>query len=263
MSIAENDALANANYSSLLPPFCPFVYRSQSDFSFVAAIIETGRQFISAKADLKQRGIPFERLFANHPEAVAEPVACGQRTAQRLMNIADNPVLSNATHASLLPSSWMTLFELTNLSDDQIKIAIEERWIRPDMDRKAGAPDVGQAEIDVALAKAGAAPLHGKGRPKKGEGKGDDGTFSRGSNSSAYLAARIQRDHPEIAGRLAAGLSTGCGANRHRGQFADGHSVGAHRSPAPSTPSFSTKSQYSHPFVECRICRNRAIQRAV
>ena len=33
--------------------------------------------------------------------------------------------------------------------------------------------------------------------------KGDNGTFNRGSNSAPYLAARLKRDAPEIAERLA------------------------------------------------------------
>lgn len=35
--------------------------------------------------------------------------------AQRLMQIASNPALANATHVSLLPPSWGTLYELSRL----------------------------------------------------------------------------------------------------------------------------------------------------
>ena len=41
-----------------------------------------------------------------------------------------------------------------------------------------------------------------RGRPKRGEEKGDGITFSRGSTGADYLAARIRRDAPEIAARM-------------------------------------------------------------
>jgi len=41
----------------------------------------------------------------------------GARTAQRLMGISKQPLLTNPTHASDLPPSWMTLYELTKLPD--------------------------------------------------------------------------------------------------------------------------------------------------
>ena len=37
----------------------------------------------------------------------------GPSTAQRLMMIAEDARLTNAAHAQFLPSSWMTLYELT------------------------------------------------------------------------------------------------------------------------------------------------------
>ena len=46
---------------------------------------------------------------------VASELPFGDRTARRLMAIARDPRISNRTHASLLPPSWMTLFELTKL----------------------------------------------------------------------------------------------------------------------------------------------------
>jgi hypothetical protein len=36
-----------------------------------------------------------------------------ERTAQRLMKIAEHPVLTNTTHESHLPTSWTTLYELS------------------------------------------------------------------------------------------------------------------------------------------------------
>jgi hypothetical protein len=45
-----------------------------------------------------------------------------------------------------------------------------------------------------------------RGRPKKGEEKGADGTLKRGRNSSAYILARLDRDgHAELAAKVRAG----------------------------------------------------------
>lgn len=50
-----------------------------------------------------------------------------------------------------------------------------------------------------------AKPLLQNHRPKKGEDKGADGTLSRGSNQSTYLAARLKRDRPDLAARVVSG----------------------------------------------------------
>lgn len=42
-------------------------------------------------------------------------VPFGERTGQMLMTVADDGQVSNAKHASLLPPSWYTLYELTKL----------------------------------------------------------------------------------------------------------------------------------------------------
>lgn len=101
--------------------------------SSVAAIIETGRAFLDAKKELDHGD--FQRLFANHPDPLPEPVSCSPGTAQRLMKIASNPVLAKAAHAPVLPCSWMTLYELTKVPDDRLEIALQEGWIRPEMQR--------------------------------------------------------------------------------------------------------------------------------
>lgn len=46
---------------------------------------------------------------------VADPLPFGQRTARMLAAIASNPVVSNRKHASVLPSSWNTLYELSRI----------------------------------------------------------------------------------------------------------------------------------------------------
>ena len=45
-------------------------------------------------------------------------------------------------------------------------------------------------------------PLAKHGRPAKGEeGKGDDVTFTRGTNGSEYLKRRLARDNPKVLER--------------------------------------------------------------
>jgi hypothetical protein len=79
---------------------------------------------------------------------VADDLPFGDRTAQRLMEIARNPVLSNPTYRSLLPPSWRTLAELTRLPVPVLQQAIDDGKISPDTEqhhafqlgRAAGTP---------------------------------------------------------------------------------------------------------------------------
>ncbi|MDW9600189.1 DUF3102 domain-containing protein [Sinorhizobium meliloti] len=95
--------------------------------STVRGIFETGRLLIAAKAELK------------HGEwlAVVEQLPFSARTAQRLMAIADDPRLANAAHASLLPPSWYTLYEMTKLPDGTFQMLIEDGTINPECERAA------------------------------------------------------------------------------------------------------------------------------
>ena len=94
----------------------------------VEAILDIGRMLISAKAELP-RG-EWGRLFDDKliPHSI--------RTAQRLMAVAEHPQLSNATHASLLPPSWMTLYELTRVEPQQLEQALTDGRVTPTMLRK-------------------------------------------------------------------------------------------------------------------------------
>lgn len=95
----------------------------------------------------------------------------------------------------------------------------EELNIPPDWVRMAAAvleaagENLSKAEVDHAI------ELKAHGRPKKGEeGKGDNGTFKRGTNSADYIKARLRRDHPEIAEELQQG--------KHRSARAAGIAAG-------------------------------------
>jgi hypothetical protein len=93
----------------------------------IESIIETGQLLHDAKAAL-----PHGEFGA----MIADALPFGARTAQMLMAVASDKRLSNPKHVSLLPPSWGTLHALTSLSDDEFTRGIEEKIIRPDMERK-------------------------------------------------------------------------------------------------------------------------------
>ena len=91
------------------------------------AIIETGRLLVEAKDSL-EHGQWLEMVRAELPFA--------ERTAQRLMAIASNPVIANAAHVSLLPASWGTLYELTKLPRVELEAKISDGSINPRLERR-------------------------------------------------------------------------------------------------------------------------------
>lgn len=92
------------------------------------AIIEVGHTLVEAKTRVEKG--TFLRM-------IEEELPFGDRTAQRLMKIVeDKRIMANATHASYLPNSWMTLYELTKLSDDRFQEGLESGQINADMSRK-------------------------------------------------------------------------------------------------------------------------------
>lgn len=98
-------------------------------------VIEAGRMLIDAKARVGHGN--FERMFSDHDDPVADALPFGKRTAQRLMGLgAEDCWISKATHASLLPCSWGTLYELSRLPEEVATAAIEDGRIRPDMERR-------------------------------------------------------------------------------------------------------------------------------
>ncbi len=94
----------------------------------VESIIETGRRLIKAKKAL-EHGDFESMLYAKLPFSPS--------TAQRLMAIAENPVLSKAAHVQVLPPSWGTLYELTKLPVPLLTAKIKDGTITPKLERKA------------------------------------------------------------------------------------------------------------------------------
>ena len=99
----------------------------------VDGILNVGRQLIAAKESCEHG--EFLRLFKGHDNAVSEPVPFGERSAEMLIAIASNKVLSNPNHGSDIPASWRSLYELTKLDDEQIVAGIKAGEITPDMTR--------------------------------------------------------------------------------------------------------------------------------
>jgi hypothetical protein len=97
--------------------------------SSVANIIETGRLLIKAKGkiapgefgDMIKKYLPFK-----------------QRTAQKLMRLARNTVLTNTTHESHLPAHYGTLAALDALAlpAAELEAKIHDGTITPKMERK-------------------------------------------------------------------------------------------------------------------------------
>jgi len=90
------------------------------------AVLDVGRLLLEAKKRL---------AHGEFTAMIVEDLPFGDRAAERLMAVASNPVLSNPTHASLLPPSWMTLYELSRLPLDTLEKAISEGSITPETER--------------------------------------------------------------------------------------------------------------------------------
>jgi hypothetical protein len=99
----------------------------------VAAIIATGQALIDAKGELPHG--QFERLFANHPNPLPEPVNCTPDWARRFMSIASNALIANGKYASHFPQSIETLSALAKLPEDKLEVALSEGWVRPEMQK--------------------------------------------------------------------------------------------------------------------------------
>ena len=88
-------------------------------------IIEAGRRLVEAKAALEHGAW----------ERVCEALPFGIQKAQRLMAVAQNPVLSKTSHGTFLPTSWRTLYELSRVPEKRLERAIERGLVTPEMER--------------------------------------------------------------------------------------------------------------------------------
>jgi hypothetical protein len=114
----------------------------------VAGIIETGQLLLKAKKELSGSG-KFLKLF---DKTVGDLPFC-EDTAQRLMQIARHPVLSDAEHVRHLPPHWGTLAVLSRATPKQVKKWIMDGTVNVDTDRMraeslvAPKPAKGRAEV--------------------------------------------------------------------------------------------------------------------
>jgi hypothetical protein len=90
----------------------------------VDEILDVGDMLIKATQQLKGE---FEAM-------VEQDLAFGPRTARMLKAVADHVVLSDRKHASALPLSWRTLYELTKVPLPVLEQAIEDGRIHPEME---------------------------------------------------------------------------------------------------------------------------------
>ena len=93
----------------------------------VIAIVDVGRHLIQAKEELEH---------GDFGELIQTDLPFSWRTANLLMKIARNPVLSNSHHGSNLPASWRTLSELARLPEEVLEEALTTGRITPELKRK-------------------------------------------------------------------------------------------------------------------------------
>jgi len=103
----------------------------------IEGILGVGRQLIAAK-EACEHG-EFLRLFKGHDNAVSEPLPFGVSSADKLMEIARNEVISNSEFVPNLPQSWGTLYELTKLDDETLLAGIKAGEITPETTRAQAA----------------------------------------------------------------------------------------------------------------------------
>ncbi len=120
--------------------------------SAVAAIMLAGENLAASRANMES---------AEWLDMIANDLDMGRNTAQRLAIIGANQRLKTHTHR--LPASWMTLYELTKLTDADFDALVQNGILRPEMERK---------EIAKALPQP-AAPAYA--REKDAEGTTDYG----------------------------------------------------------------------------------------
>jgi hypothetical protein len=149
-------SLVNVDTGEVLDPRTPDEWAQviRADLArAVEGIIAAGLHLIEAKA-----------LFA-HGEWlpwIEQSLPITPRTVQRLMEIAQHAVLSNATLTSYLPPNWSTLYELVPIPAPQLERAITDGEVHPEL-KQSEARDLRRRLREEQLeeyAAAAAAPLH-------------------------------------------------------------------------------------------------------
>jgi hypothetical protein len=178
--------------------------------------LAAGRLLIDAKENLKH---------GDFEDMIERDLPFGPRTAERLMIVARNEVLSNPTHASLLPGEWTVLHELALVdkkldAPGTLKEWIETGVVRPTLKRRevealvdaARAPegesdgsDVEAADIpppssedsDVAPPDAAPPPRPPRPKPPKPPKPDRDDVGENSAGEAARLRVDNERLHDE------------------------------------------------------------------
>ena len=103
-------------------------------------ILETGRLLIAAKEALPH---------GEFGPMVTNDLHFDKRMVERLMVIAADARISNASNSTFLPPVWTTLYDLTSLDDEKFEAGIKDGTIRPDMTAKDISPYLGKKNADA------------------------------------------------------------------------------------------------------------------
>jgi hypothetical protein len=144
----------------------------------IESFVNTGKELIEAKKALPHG--TFEKMIATE-------LPFDRNTAERLMIIAEHPVISKGAMLPLLPARWSTLYELTKLDDDTLLAKIEDGTITPKLTHKEA----------VALRRPPLDPPRVSG---SGSGKGSGHRSARGK----YLQHLIHMSQAELEDELRA-----------------------------------------------------------
>lgn len=106
----------------------------------VNGVIRAGQLLNEAKAALPH---------GEYLQMVENALPFKARTAQRLMAIAQDERITNATHATLLPQHWTTLYDLTQLDDTEFEAKITDGTIHPEMQRRDVAQSIKRKHRDL------------------------------------------------------------------------------------------------------------------
>jgi hypothetical protein len=101
-------------------------YISEPWQSAVESIVETGRRLIEAKENIGHGG--WVKIFEDKKLFSA-------KTAQRLMAIAQHPILANGAHVYHLPPSWGTLYELSRIPEQALLTWIQDGKVHSELTR--------------------------------------------------------------------------------------------------------------------------------
>jgi hypothetical protein len=102
----------------------------------VEAIMNLADALIEARKALKPRGL-YYRIFSDTKDPLPGcSVSMSSSTADKITSIRERKALSDPSTWKGLPSSWTTLYELTDLSVADVRRLVKERLITPDLSVK-------------------------------------------------------------------------------------------------------------------------------